>query len=276
LDGGTVWDELGTVADANGYCTGNALAADPVTTSVLYVGGDYYDYSTSSTYMSVGRTTDQGGSWTFGHTSQDYGNVYAVAVDPFDPRTLYAGGYSAAGEHMHRSTDGGRTWSNITPGGCGTINAIAVDPVTTSTLYCGDYSGVYRSTDGGASWVQRGSFGAEAIAVDPSAPSELYASGYAGVFNSTDGGETWAPMSDGLGDVRVTVLQHHPVQRGFVYAGTAGGGVFEYEKQASIGVTSPAAGVEWRTGDSENIEWASWGTSGLVQIELSRDGGGAW
>ncbi len=276
MDGGTVWDELGGVEDAGGYCNGYTMVFHPTNPGLLYVGGSYYDYTAQTTSMAVGRTTNGGGSWAFWNLCADYGEVYALAVDAGNPQTMYAGGYSSAGTRLFKTTDGGSSWANITGSVTGTVFAIAVDPSSPITVYCGDYLGPYRSTDGGASWTRTGTFDVNSIVIPPWRTTEVYVAGDDGVYSSTDGGATWAGMGNDLGDLEVWSLAAHPTADGNVFAGTGGGGVYQYAQQAYVGVTSPAAGSQWAIGSTEQITWSSWGTSGTVAIEISRDGGSTW
>ena len=252
------------------------MAFHPTNPGVFYVAGSYYDYVDQASYMCVGRTTNAGGSWTFWELTQDYGEVYALAIDDGDPQTMYAGGYSSVGTRLFKTTSGGTSWTNITGGVTGTVSAIAVDPSSPPTVHCGDYYGFYRSTDAGASWTRTGTFDVNSIVVPPWQSTELYAAGDEGVYASTDGGVTWGQMSDGLGDLEVWSLAAHPTTEGMLFAGTGGGGVFQYAQTAYVAVTSPAAGTQWAVGSAQQIAWSSWGTSGTVRIEISRDGGSTW
>jgi len=70
-----------------------------------------------------------------------------------------------------------------------------------------------------------------ALAVDPATSTSLYAgTDGAGVFKSSDGGGTWIAVKDGLTGARVSSLVIDPVEPWKVYAGTAGGGVFAIEQ----------------------------------------------
>lgn len=97
----------------------------------------------------------------------------------------------------------------------GHVSTLIVDPTMPTTLYAGTLDGgVYKSTDGGATWIQAsksltyaglaafhpqeqfldvGILGREgvAIALDPRTPTTLYAGAIDGVFKSTDGATTW-------------------------------------------------------------------------------------
>ncbi len=162
------------------------------------------------------------------------GTIFALAVDPQNPSTLYAGTYGVA-----RSTDGGETWVPILngPGPCVTV---AVDPQTPSTLYVGtgyenffEPSGVLRSTDGGETWaeINNGLTDADgtrsaipALAIDPQT-STLYAavegSDDRSLFRSTDGGDSWTVI-DGA-PAAVFALAIDPQTPSTLYAGNTNG-----------------------------------------------------
>jgi len=137
--------------------------------------------------------------------------VAAVGV-PGAPDVLYIGVNNGG---VWRSRDYGRTWAPIFDGqGTGSVGAIAVAPSDPQTLYVGtgeglqrpDLSvgdGIYRSTDGGATWSHRGLADGQqipAVLVDPRDPRRVFVAvlGHPygpneerGVFRSTDGGDTW-------------------------------------------------------------------------------------
>jgi hypothetical protein len=76
------------------------------------------------------------------------GTVFALALDPATPTTLYAG---TDGGGVFKSPDGGDTWHAVSTGLTGRyVTALAVDPATPTTLYAGtNRVGVFKSTDGG-------------------------------------------------------------------------------------------------------------------------------
>jgi len=112
----------------------------------------------------------------------------------------------------------------------GRVTAIAIDPSATSTLYVGALgSGVWKTTDGGASWAPIAdslpSLDVAAIAVDPSAPSRVYAAfANTGVFGSADGGITWTQLSNDLGaEIRWGVLLVNPSNSNLLYLASLSG-----------------------------------------------------
>lgn len=141
------------------------------------------------------------------------GRVLAVAGDPVDPAVFYFGACSGG---LWKTYDGGVYWHNISDGFFKTasVGAIAIAPSDPNVIYVGmgeacirsntTYGdGVYKSTDGGKSWVHLGLEDTRHIArvrVHPNNPDLVYvaALGHAygsneerGVFRSIDGGKNW-------------------------------------------------------------------------------------
>lgn len=130
-----------------------------------------------------------------------------VAVSPHNPAEFLAG--SNVG--LHRSFDGGRSWSFVPfPARHVQVWAVAYHPTDPQRLYAGlapletDLQ-MLRSEDGGKTWLSspipfpaRTVFGATHVtsfAFDPENPEIMYASvEVAGLFRSEDGGRTWLAM----------------------------------------------------------------------------------
>lgn len=130
---------------------------------------------------------------------------------------------------LFKSNTGGRTWSYklITPNSTqGLARALAIDPGQPNTLYVGGWyttdvlrEGLFKSTDGGATWTEiTGTIGEEpkAIVIDPSDTSRLYVGTTAGVYRSSDGGLTW---TKGKKIGAATVLAVEPSDPQVLYAG---------------------------------------------------------
>ncbi|HWE46151.1 MAG TPA: hypothetical protein VG407_08985 [Caulobacteraceae bacterium] len=142
------------------------------------------------------------------------GRVTAVAGHPAEPTTFYLG---ATGGGLWRTTDAGTTWKNLSDEyfHTTTIGAIAVAPSDPNVLYVGtgeapvrgvaaaSGDGLYRSNDGGRTWIYLGlpySRQISRIIVDPANPNRVFAavqgdpwkaSEDRGVYRSDDGGATW-------------------------------------------------------------------------------------
>jgi len=144
------------------------------------------------------KTVDSGATWTTANKGLPTVNVYALAIDPATPSTVYAG--TDAG--VFKSIDGGQRWAaaNTGLGGALTIgvNTLAIAFGSPATLYAARQGGIFKTTDGAANWtsINAGLLGTPGvIAIDPNSPSTIYiddwdALGY-GVFKSIDAGASW-------------------------------------------------------------------------------------
>jgi photosystem II stability/assembly factor-like uncharacterized protein len=223
-DGGKNWSQVGLAGINVG-----SLAIDPFDPNILYAG------TTSS--EGVFRSLDGGATWSAVNTGLTARNVWSLAIDPQNPTTLYAGtgyNYPDICRGVFKSTDGGSSWIELGPRDR-SISAMAIDPQTPTTLYASssqwacsgggpDVSpGVYKSTDGGSSWVAIDPRLTRALAIDPQTPTTIYAgTGNSGIFRTTDGGATWNEFNAGLTNLAVAALA---LSSTAAYAGTTGGGV---------------------------------------------------
>ena len=165
------------------------------------------------------------------------GAIYALAMAPTAPFTLYAGTELMG---VAKSTDGGATWATANSGlPSARVSSLVVHPVNPSTVYASTGVGVAKSTDGGATWALVGSgwsgYSVQSLVMAPSGAS-LYAGGTESVwhgngshpegrvFRSLDGGATWTVFMNGLsGTQGVQALAINPVTPTTLYAGTYSG-----------------------------------------------------
>ncbi|MBI4527787.1 MAG: DUF11 domain-containing protein [Deltaproteobacteria bacterium] len=152
--------------------------------------------------------------------------IVALAIDPGNPATIYAG----SGNGVFKSVDFGRTWSASNNGlTMRDIRALVIDPLAPAILYAGTSGGVFKSTDAGASWVNKSAGmtnrNISVLAIDPINPDFIYAGTNSGLFKSTDGGESWSPINKGLppGATHIWALAIDPVNPTTLYAGTVVG-----------------------------------------------------
>jgi len=139
------------------------------------------------------------------------GRIAAIDAVPQDPLTIYVG---AAGGGVWRSVDGGVAWKPVFDENLQSIGAIAIDPKNPKTVWVGTGEswtrnstsigdGVYKSTDGGDTWLRVGLENSERIARIQVSPADgntawVCATGHLwnsheerGVYKTTDGGKTW-------------------------------------------------------------------------------------
>ena len=174
-------------------------------------------------------------NWSYVGPSNIGGRIVGLVTDPTKPDTLYV---AASGGGVWRSTDAAKTFTPAWPaqqnqtmgalerGSDGTLWAGTgeANPPGGGLTFFGD--GIYSSTDGGASWQNRGLGDSAAIgriAVDPSNPDRIFvaASGSPykpvserGLYRSEDGGQTWhqvlAPSNDTTGAIDIVIDPQNP------------------------------------------------------------------
>src|SRR5437870_5022287 len=197
------WVNLGPGAD---YA--KIIKVDPSTPSTLYAGfvWEYGDYPVGGVFKS----TDSGQSWSNASTGLPTNlDIYALAIDPKTPTTLYTGGLYGG---VYKSVNGGASWAATMSAQNNSVLALAIDPVTPTTVYAatdvvfGNTSGqVFVSVDGGSTWnsVSNGlpidAYGLHDVEIDPATPSTLYVAVFGdGVYKSTYSGNTWTAINTGL------------------------------------------------------------------------------
>jgi len=140
------------------------------------------------------------------------GRVSEIALDPLDPATFYVG-FATSG--LYKTTDYGFTFAPLFDKQPAlSIGAVAVAPSDSRVIWVGTGEandrnssgwgrGVFRSTDGGATWTAAGLASSRAIArivVHPHDPDTAYAAamgdlwapgGQRGLFKTSDAGKTW-------------------------------------------------------------------------------------
>lgn len=225
----------------------------------------------------VWKTTDAGQSWV--SLTEGIPNLATttIAVCTSQPDVIYVGtGESFAGDGingsgMFKSTDGGATWTLLSSTTSvlefQNINRIIVDPNDPDhVVACGrqsnfgnDFaSGIFYSTDGGATWTKSfdGASTVQQVVADPDDFNIQYAAVFGtGVWKSTDAGVTWTESSSGMAPSGRIELAVAPSNTDYIYASAQGnlsgsGGSDMYVSQD--------AGATWRllleSGSGDNID----------------------
>jgi photosystem II stability/assembly factor-like uncharacterized protein len=192
------WTKLGGRGPAQVTNRTAAIVFDPDAPSRYWESGSYGQPGAFA-------TTNGGASF---EPLGDLQHLDGISVDFRDParRTLLAGGHERT--DLYRSTDGGATWENIGPNlppGIGFASQPLVIDARVHLLGTNRWPGVndpnvnggiFRTTDGGASWqrVASGTIaGPPLVASDGSIYWGLQES--AGLLRSTDGGVTWTQVT---------------------------------------------------------------------------------
>ena len=160
-------------------------------------------------------------------------SIGAVAVAPSDPQVVWVGTgeadnrqSSSWGDGVYKSTNGGRAWTKMGLEDTRHIGRIVVDPSDPNVVWIAAAGhlwgsnperGVYKTTDGGASWkkvlYKDENTGAIDLAMDPRDHNVVFAAMYqrqrkgwgfngggpgSGIYRTTDGGVTWTETASGL------------------------------------------------------------------------------
>src|SRR6266478_4975139 len=180
------------------------------------------------------RTTDAGATWVpITDGKIPLGSTGCVAVADSDPNVIYLGTGSddvrsnvSTGRGMYKTTDGGQRWQFIGLYNAGQIGSVRIHPTNPNIVWVsaqGDAfksnpeRGVFKTTDGGASWNKvlflSDTVGAMDIELQPGNPNVVYAwmswlerkpwtiisgSRDGGFYKSSDGGEHFVKSTTGL------------------------------------------------------------------------------
>jgi photosystem II stability/assembly factor-like uncharacterized protein len=186
----------------------------------------------------IWKSPNAGLTWEPIFDGQPVASIGAIAIAPSNPNTIYAGtGESdirsdlSSGDGVYKSTDGGKSWTNIGLRDSRQISRIAVDPRNPDVVFVAvlghvygpnEERGVFKSTDGGKTWskvLYKGpEIGASDLTMATANPGVLYAGMWhaarppwstyppvegpgSGLYRSTDNGATWTELTgQGLPD----------------------------------------------------------------------------
>jgi photosystem II stability/assembly factor-like uncharacterized protein len=179
----------------------------------------------------VWHSADGGKSWIPQWHRQESLNVGAIAIDPGNPKVIYAGTGEAnlsldsyAGVGLYRTVDSGLHWdllaASATTGVPNRIGAVAIDPFDSQHIRIGglgqqpqdevpgSLGGMWATRDGGKTWarltfIATENYWCHAIIFDPQTTGRIYASFTErgtknGIWRSDDGGKTWTHLLQGL------------------------------------------------------------------------------
>ncbi len=305
-NGGVTWKNISDGYFNTGTIGGIAVAASD--SNVIYVGTGESPIRgvTTSHGDGVYKSTDAGKTWK--HIGLELTRQIAkVVIHPYDADIVYVAAqgspWAATDERgIYRSTDGGMNWQRVLFVDKNTgASFLTLDPNNPRVLYAsmwdhrrkpwtvtsgGPGSGLYKTTDGGDSWVELTNglpalMGNTAAAVSPANPDRVYAMIEAeegGVFRSDDAGETWKRVNsdNGIRDRGwyYTHIFADPQDENTVYVlanstvKSTDGGITFAEIQVPHGDTHDF----WI--NPEHTNWMIHGNDGGANI--SYDGGQSW
>lgn len=216
-----------SVFDNEGSYSIGCITMDPNNHNVIWVGtGENNNQRSLSFGDGLYKSDDGGDSWTnVGLKTSEH--IGMITVDPENSNIVYVAAYGPAwkvgGERgIYKTTDGGENWERILHVSDMTgFNEIHMDPRDNKVLYAtahqrirkqwtylggGPESGIYKSTDAGASWnkinkgLPSGDMGRIGMGISPVNPEFIYAvveaqEGKGGFYKSTNRGASWQKMN---------------------------------------------------------------------------------
>ncbi|MGH9432669.1 MAG: VPS10 domain-containing protein [Terriglobia bacterium] len=202
-------------------------------TAIVGIAGNLEIYYVGTAGGGVFKTIDGGLQWKAIFEHEATGSIGALALDPSNSSTIWAGTGEANirndlidGHGVYVSHDAGHSWKFIGLGDAGQISDIAVDPRNPNEVFVGVLGhawapntdrGVFRTTDGGKTWQKvlyvDDTTGVANLVMQPGNPNVLYAAMWqfrrypwtlnnggpgSGIYRSADGGDTWKKLTEGL------------------------------------------------------------------------------
>jgi photosystem II stability/assembly factor-like uncharacterized protein len=179
-------------------------------------------------------------------TVMPYPDAYAslLLVDPNASGTLYAFSYGA---QVRKSVDGGTTWSAPASLSGQFFGGAAIDPIDSQTLFVAA-SGLWRSSDGGATWVTVSASNPSSISISPADHRIVWAFTCCDKLEkSTDGGLRWQTLDFPHSNIRGVVAD--ALDPNTVYIWSLGKGIYR----------STDGGATWSAFDeglnSPDVNW---------------------
>ena len=245
-------------------------------------------------YVAVGsggvwKTVNAGTTWQPIFDGESVYSIGCITIDPTNPEVIWLGtGENVGGRHVgfgdgvYRSVDGGANWEMMGLEKSQHLSKIIIHPENSKTLFVasqgplwspGGERGLFRTTDGGATWknvLSAGEWtGVTDVVMDPRDPDVLYAATWqhhrtvaalidggpeSGIHKSTDGGETWTRLTEGLpegnmGKIGLAISPQRPDvlyaaieldnSSGGLWRSTNRGATWEKRSDAVAGATGP-------------------------------------
>jgi photosystem II stability/assembly factor-like uncharacterized protein len=200
------------------------IAVDPNHPSTYYV---------AAAAGGLWKSENRGGTWTPVFDKGGSYNLCCVVVDPKNSDIVWLGTgensnprSAMVGAGLYKSSDGAKTWTRVGLANSEHIGRIVIDPRNSSVVYVaaqgplwssGGDRGIYKTTDGGATWkaslTVSADTGGNDLQIDPNNPDIVYASTWqrrrgvgqmigggpeSAIYKTVNAGGTWTKLTKGL------------------------------------------------------------------------------
>ena len=195
------------------------------------IPGDPTTYYFGATGGGVWKSTDGANTWAPIFDRDGASSIGSIAVAASDPNVVYVGtgeacirGNMSQGDGVWKSVDAGKSWKSVGVKDSRAIGKVIVNPRNPDIVFVAALGhpygpnterGVFRTTDGGKTWVKvlykDENTGAIDVAFDPQNPNILFAALWearrtpwsltsggpgSGIYRSTDAGTTWKKLEE--------------------------------------------------------------------------------
>src|SRR5499427_6217601 len=203
----------------------------------------------------VWKTVNNGTTWEPVFDKEGVSTIGDIALAPSDPSIIWVGTgepnnrqSSSWGNGIYKSMDAGKSWTHMGLKDTHHIGRVVIHPTNPNIIYVAALGhlwgpnkerGVYKTTDGGATWTQslyiNDDTGVSDIAIDSQSPNTLYAAAYqrrrtafgyngggpdGGIYKTVDGGAHWTKLTKGLptnGDIGRCAVEVYRKNPNIVY-----------------------------------------------------------
>ncbi len=216
---------------------------------------NFSEYYVATASGGLWKTENHGTTFKSIFDKQSVFSIGCLAMDPNNSNIVWVGTGEnnsqrnlAYGDGVYKTTDGGKTFTNMGLKTSSQIGKIMIDPRNSNVVYVasqgqawgpGGERGLYKTTDGGKTWnriLNVGDYtGASDMEMDPRNPDVLYVSFHqrerrvyskinggpeSAIYKSEDAGKTWRKLKKGLpgGDVGRIGLTMSPANPDLLYA----------------------------------------------------------
>lgn len=264
----TNWDVYSTAVRTSAAITQQGFSWDSpgeegvlnATVTLMSSAGDVaYKIRRGFFSSSVQRSTDGGNTW---QVVASVRSPSGLLVDPTDPDRAFVASSSFFGGNVLETTDGGATWTTVSVPA--RFTTFAVDPSNPSRVWAGGPTGLYLSTDGGATFAQRDATPVTALSASPGGGVVV---GGDALRYSSDGGASFHQATYPPLDISVAALLAAPDAPGVVYAALGSSYEAGFLKGGRGVWRSTDGGTTWQPFDDGLDDLAA------ASLALSPDGG---
>lgn len=191
-DGGRSWQLLSSELRLP-----RILLVHPANSQVLLASREVFVDEKGPGALRIFKSTDGGVSWHIKERGIEQQDIFSLALNPNEPQILYAGGRNG---QIFKSTDEGENWElekclSLEGFPPRTVIQLVIHPNTGDLYAVEDHLGVFRSTDGGQSWIPIHRSSGQLVL--ESRTDTLYLAGWR-LWKSTDQGKSWQDISGNL------------------------------------------------------------------------------